>query len=254
MTARTYLLLISMLILQFTSAQSVAISDDASTPHSSAILDVKSTSKGMLIPRMTQAQREAVANPIKGLLVFQSDNIEGFYFYTGPDGWTQLGAMGPQGPQGAQGIQGVTGAQGPSGPPGPAFVQEYAYCYRTSLFELEPDEAIPFSFNGHMSSGFSHSAGSSQIICNSPGLYKIEFTVTPSLGGRAALRRNGSILSTSTYSNINGGQITGMTLVQLFNADILELVNSGDGMLNGAVGTIGNLLINASIMITKIRD
>src|SRR6476661_6331767 len=65
-------------------AQSVAINTDGSTANSSSILDVKSTSKGMLIPRMTKAQRTAIASPAQGLLVFQNnpDSI-GFYYYNG---------------------------------------------------------------------------------------------------------------------------------------------------------------------------
>ncbi|MBK6966740.1 MAG: hypothetical protein IPH20_23290 [Bacteroidales bacterium] len=54
---------------------SVAISTDASAPDNSAMLDVKSTNRGMLVPRMTTAQRTAIATPASGLLVF--DNTTG---------------------------------------------------------------------------------------------------------------------------------------------------------------------------------
>lgn len=50
-----------------------------STPNSSALLDISSTTKGMLVPRMTQAQRTAVSNPAQGLLVYQTDGTVGFY-------------------------------------------------------------------------------------------------------------------------------------------------------------------------------
>jgi hypothetical protein len=70
----------------------VSVSDDpTATPDASAILDVNSinTKKGVLIPRMTQAQRNAIVSPATGLLVFQTDGTSGFYFYTGTQ-WTQL--------------------------------------------------------------------------------------------------------------------------------------------------------------------
>ena len=51
-------------------AQSVAINNDGSTPNASAILDIKSTAKGLLIPRMTTAERTAIATPANGLMVF----------------------------------------------------------------------------------------------------------------------------------------------------------------------------------------
>ncbi|MEQ1745972.1 MAG: DUF1566 domain-containing protein [Saprospiraceae bacterium] len=46
----------------------------------SALLMVESTSNGVLIPRITQLQRNGVAAPADGLLVFQTDNDPGFYF------------------------------------------------------------------------------------------------------------------------------------------------------------------------------
>jgi hypothetical protein len=38
------------------------------------MLDVKSTTKGMLVPRMTAAQRDAISNPANGLLIYCTDN------------------------------------------------------------------------------------------------------------------------------------------------------------------------------------
>jgi hypothetical protein len=51
----------------------VGVSNDNSTPDNSAILDVKSTSKGVLIPRMSLEQRNAIENPASGLMVFCTD-------------------------------------------------------------------------------------------------------------------------------------------------------------------------------------
>jgi hypothetical protein len=53
------------------------------TPNSSSLLEIKSTTKGLLIPRMTQAQRNAITSPAKGLLIYQTDNTHGFYYYDG---------------------------------------------------------------------------------------------------------------------------------------------------------------------------
>ncbi|MBX7202904.1 MAG: hypothetical protein IT240_00525 [Bacteroidia bacterium] len=61
-------------------AQSGNIGFGTLNPDSSAMLDISSTSKGLLIPRMTSAEREAVANPAKGLIVFDSTTVSLWFF------------------------------------------------------------------------------------------------------------------------------------------------------------------------------
>jgi hypothetical protein len=56
----------------------VAVNTDGTQPDNSAMLDVKSTNKGMLVPRMTVAQRNAISSPATGLLVFCTDNNQYF--------------------------------------------------------------------------------------------------------------------------------------------------------------------------------
>jgi hypothetical protein len=60
------------------------------TPDASAMLDIKSTDKGLLIPRMTLANRPAT--PATGLLIYQTDGTAGFYYYTG-SAWVILSTL-----------------------------------------------------------------------------------------------------------------------------------------------------------------
>ena len=64
------------------------------TPDASAVLDIQSSSndKGILIPRMTQAQRNAISSPATGLMIFQTDGNVGFYFYDGSS-WESFGEV-----------------------------------------------------------------------------------------------------------------------------------------------------------------
>jgi len=64
-------------------AEGVCISNNNSQPEPSAILDVKSTTKGFLAPRMTVADRDNILNPVAGLLVYQTDSDPGYYYYNG---------------------------------------------------------------------------------------------------------------------------------------------------------------------------
>jgi hypothetical protein len=56
------------------------------TPHISSQLEVASTTKGFLPPRMTSAKRTAIATPATGLMVYQTDGTEGLYIYKST-GW-----------------------------------------------------------------------------------------------------------------------------------------------------------------------
>ncbi|MFH2094317.1 MAG: tail fiber domain-containing protein [Bacteroidota bacterium] len=70
-------------------AQNIVISDDDGySAHASAMLDVKSVDKGLLIPRMTSVQRTGISVPATGLLVFDTTE-NSFYYYNGT-AWTRL--------------------------------------------------------------------------------------------------------------------------------------------------------------------
>lgn len=62
------------------------------TPASSAMLHINSTTKGLLIPRLTSAQRTAIASPAAGLQVYDT-NTNSFWYYNG-SAWLQIGAGG----------------------------------------------------------------------------------------------------------------------------------------------------------------
>jgi hypothetical protein len=80
-------------------AQNVAINGTGAAPAASAMLDISSTTKGLLAPRMTTAQRTAIAAPATGLLVYDT-TVGAFYYYDGAvwrlmitstTGWTLAG-------------------------------------------------------------------------------------------------------------------------------------------------------------------
>ena len=66
------------------SSQSMGVSSTSITPHASSILELRATNKGMLVPRMTQAQRDAINSGVfaTGLIVYNTDTNE-FNYYDG---------------------------------------------------------------------------------------------------------------------------------------------------------------------------
>ena len=75
-----------MLIASFAEAQTGI---GTTTPNASAKLDVSSTNKGFLPPRMTYEQRTAISSPAEGLMVYQTDGTSGLYYY-GSSGWIYI--------------------------------------------------------------------------------------------------------------------------------------------------------------------
>jgi len=69
-------------------SQGVKISNSSGDPHQSAILELESTTQGLLIPRMTSAERLSIASPSEGLLVFDSD--KNAFFLMGKVKWVDL--------------------------------------------------------------------------------------------------------------------------------------------------------------------
>jgi trimeric autotransporter adhesin len=77
------LLLLMLLGVSTTSLAQVAITTDATPPDPSSMLDIKSNNRGLLLPRMTQAQRNAIASPAHGLMIYQTDATAGYYYNSG---------------------------------------------------------------------------------------------------------------------------------------------------------------------------
>jgi hypothetical protein len=81
------LLMLSVLLgsIDGAFAQSVTIGEREFTAHPSAILEMQSSNKGVLIPRMTLEQRNTVSVDVlaTGLLIYQTNHTPGFYYYDG---------------------------------------------------------------------------------------------------------------------------------------------------------------------------
>lgn len=82
-----YLIMIAAMLFALSSqnlfAQGVGINTTGAAADNSAMLDVSSTTKGFLPPRMTAAQKTAITSPATGLLVYQTDGTAGLYYYNG---------------------------------------------------------------------------------------------------------------------------------------------------------------------------
>ena len=81
--------LLAVVLLTATTYAQIGINNE--TPDASAALDITSTTGGLLVPRMTETQRDAISPAATGLMIYQTDGTAGFYYYNGSS-WATLGA------------------------------------------------------------------------------------------------------------------------------------------------------------------
>jgi len=93
-------------------SQGAAVNTTGASADPSAILDLSSNNSGILIPRMTEAQKNSINTPATGLMIYQTDGATGFWYY---DGNVWLQSLGAAGATGAIGATGATGSAGTSG-------------------------------------------------------------------------------------------------------------------------------------------
>src|ERR1700749_3905541 len=83
------LIIVLVILCSSTSfSQSFAINTTGTAADASAMLDVTSTTKGMLIPRMRTTNRTAITSPATGLIVYDTD-LNQFYFWN-VTAWTAV--------------------------------------------------------------------------------------------------------------------------------------------------------------------
>jgi hypothetical protein len=70
-----------------------AIGIGTASPNASALVEIQSTTQGLLLPTMTLAQKTAITSPATGLLIFQTDGTAGFYYYSGT-AWVPIAGAG----------------------------------------------------------------------------------------------------------------------------------------------------------------
>jgi len=86
-------LFVFVLVINVVRSQTV-VTDTAgyTSADASAVLDVRSTTKGLLLPRLTATQRSGMASPANGLIVYQSSGSTGLYLRNNGS-WEKLGTF-----------------------------------------------------------------------------------------------------------------------------------------------------------------
>lgn len=191
--------IITAIALFFTMQLNAQVGVGTTSPDGSAQLDVSSTTRGALIPRMTAAQRVAIASAATGLLVYQTDGAAGFYYYTGSE-WTNL-------------LNGSTGGT-PAGT-----VVAYAGTVAPAGWQLCDGSAISRTINSTLFTaiGTLYGTGDGSTTFNIPDLRGRTVFGRDNMGGTAAnrLTNAGGGITGTTLGAAGGNQSRTLTLNEL---------------------------------------
>ena len=196
------LLIVFLALISITSQAQVAINTTGDTASASAALDISSSTKGLLIPRMATILRLAISTPETGLLVFDNDS-NGFWFYNGAS-W-----------------QGV-GVQSSSSTDTLSLITDADNDTKIQVEETADEDIIRFDI-----------AGTESMIVrdNGNGNTMIEFPGTNTLGNTLLGSNAGLSLTTGTY-NVFLGQGAGRDMqIGIGNT----FIGRGAGKLNTGV-------------------
>jgi hypothetical protein len=170
----------------------------------------------------------------------------------GPAGTNGLnGINGTNGVDGANGLNGTNGVDGASGS------SEYGYIYN-----LDPqptvavNAAVIFSHNGLGTAGITHNLGTSDIVFATPGVYKVNFSVSGVEPNQFALFLNGIPVPESVYGSGAGTQQNnGQAILTIGANDILTLCNHSSAAAITLTSIVGGTEanVNASILIQKLN-
>lgn len=211
-----------LLLLQLVSLQlfaQISISPDGSPPHSSAMLDIKSSNKGVLVPRMTTAQRDAIASPAPGLLVYDSTQKTLFLF----DGqqWLGLAALTPLQRPATNYVY------------GPDRQDTLLVGYSVSMWEQFAAVGAPYKRIGGSYTGGVY------IYRNTGGVWQYFTTLTPTgnndganFGTSVNLKGNYLIVGAPTHKNA-GNATVGAAYIYQFNGATWTLVQTIFGTTPG---------------------
>jgi len=205
------------------------------TPDGSALLDVTSTTKGFLAPRMTETQKNAIASPATGLVVYQTDGTAGFYYNSGTPAspsWEPLkGGSALPDQSGNSGKYLTTDGTNASWAAGTNGLSGFGYVYELATIAdatIVGGADVPFSNNGPLS-GITHTASTKLIIVPTTGSYKVDYSVniTAGIGSAVAVAVNGTVAaSTNVSSLVATGTVSGTAIVSLAAGDVMTLRNN----------------------------
>lgn len=208
-------------------AQSMGISSTLITPNPSSILELRTTSKGMLIPRMTETERDGISSPAIGLMIFNTSNKQ-FNFYN-ESNWVALMSGNTAFLSVDAGTTVSTSSTSDSVVEGMSKTVSEAGTY---LILFNSQVTIPQSFSN---TGFSTATAKTDLNMIYSDIANIPVTNTT----HAAAFGNGEVLTTGVYDISGAGSIAGgLTLDGKGDSNAIFVVRTSGAFTTGADVTV----------------
>ena len=211
-------------------AQGVGINNTATAPDASAMLDVSSTTKGFLPPRMTLSQRNLINQPATGIIIYQTNNVTGLYCNMGtaavPD-WRLIGPLAPL-------TYGYFSGSGSSG---------------NNTFNVFQNLYLSTT---NSANGISLFGGSATVF--ETGLYRIDFqAVTRCSVSNSTVDVNVAVngVNTPQPNSTSGGGAYGIQTLSDFR--IISLTAGSTVSLRFRVSEIFDQIVSGGLIITQLR-
>ncbi|RZK74627.1 MAG: hypothetical protein EOO92_16945 [Pedobacter sp.] len=213
--------------LLFTSAFSFAqVGVGTATPNGSAQLDVESTTKGLLPPRMTASQRGAISSPANGLMVYQTDAPAGYYLYSGST-WSRLATSLDTAPTSTSGYAANTSG--------------------SVIAVILGGTDINFPNAQNLSSGITINGANTTFTVTNAGRYFITYK----LNTTAALLLNSRILLNG--SSLAGSVVSPALSISNFQSNVITDLAAGSTLRVQFYGLIGTAILSGDASISIIR-
>lgn len=214
----------------------------------SAILNINSTTKGILIPRMTLTERGSISAPVAtGLLIYQTDNTPGFYYYNG-SGWFSIST--------ASGVSSVTASLPivSSGGSNPDISLAQADSYTDGYIS-----SIDFdNFNSKVSSQWTTSGNDIYYYNATSGNVGIGISSSPSVRlDVSASKNNGyvaNIFNTYASATSHGLRIKAGTSTASTSTNFISFLNSANSIKGNITYDAGNNIVIAQVSDRRLKN
>ena len=248
-----------------TRAQSVGINDDGSLPHPSAMLDVKSLSRGVLIPRVALTATNSaspVSSPLTSLLVYNTATAgsggiavtPGFYFWNGAS-WEKISSAST--PSNAWSLTGNSGTSSDNNFIGTADDQALVFkvnnvpsgiINRTHLNTAFGFSAFSNNINGTANTAFGSAAMYSNTIGYNNSAFGQQALLSNTGGGENTAIGNIALFENTTGSNNTaiGSRTLGSNTTGSYNTAVGYLANVAYGDLTNATAIGYNAQVSQS--------